>query len=226
MSDLVGFTTLSLLIILFCAVLVLVFPVCAFWLPQKLRTRKYGFWTAMLGVLLCIIVLIKAPSDAERLEKAETPEERAKIQARIEIIEADKKSSMEAYRAKKAEEARIEAAKYKPYEDAIRKKVKKSSKYGNYTIKFDNSSRRFDATLTYERGPMTRKEAEAISTVVVKAMLDYFASQKINPMSEMYSVNGTVFTPYTGASGAEMINVYGSAMYDYNDDRIHWHRQD
>ena len=108
-------------------------------------------------------------------------------------------------------------------ETAIRGKVKTSKAYGDYALEFaDLDKGKCSVNLTYDKGPMTRGEAELICKAAVLGALEAYQAQGVQPARAMLRVRARVYTAAQGVTGQDQVNVYGVASYNYDNDQIEW----
>lgn len=83
----------------------------------------------------------------------------------------------------------------------------------------------YKLVLLYQDMPSGQREVERDTRAVLQAVLDTLVKQGRQPAQERIFVTVRAHKPEKGATGQEMVRVFGRAVYDYNSDSIQYKAQ-
>lgn len=200
-------------------------PNCGFDLAEKRKADvtaiiKANRKKSRRRLLVILLALVVAGGVINALTPELTPEQKAKNAQLYEEQKAQRRADKKAREDKERAELQKLAA---PFEQAIRATVKASRAYGNYQLEFSEiTDTKCSVSLTYPKGPMRRDEAATLSQAAVHAILQEFMRQGKKPAEDAVSADAVVYTAAKGATGKDLVNVYGQARYNWSDDQVVW----
>lgn len=112
-----------------------------------------------------------------------------------------------------------EAADTQAFANAVSAAVKTSPKWSGVQVD-EASGNDYMLVLLYQEMPSSQLEVERDTKAVMQAALSELVKQGRNPAQEHIFVTVRAHKPEKGATGQNVVRVFGRSVYDYNNDSI------
>lgn len=120
--------------------------------------------------------------------------------------------------------AASDAAKTQAFADAVSSAVKASPKWSGIQVE-EAGGNDYKLVLLYQAMPSGQLEVERDTKAVMQAALSELVKQGRNPAQEHIFVTVRAHKPEKGATGENVVRVFGRSVYDYNNDTITYKAQ-
>jgi hypothetical protein len=116
------------------------------------------------------------------------------------------------------------AATTQDFADAVSAAMKASPKWSGIQVEKAGGND-YTLVLLYQEMPSGQQEVERDTKLVMQAALSELVKLGRNPAQEHIFVTVRAHKPETGATGQNVVRVFGRSVYDYNNDTITYKAQ-